>query len=287
MSSVVSQESCMSKTSLGSSICLILSFDDQSSGINQVTKQWSPNNNEILEESASGIQADSCQPQDKNSMQMQQPQEMLQERWPNESVKSNDTKPKSSCVNLAQLQIKNQGEPDQSPSKEEISSLLSTCNIESSFCNHLPENLQSNNNQTYLQLSPDVDQMQISKNQVQKTQSQSYSPNWMQKSAHNNLETNQNQSDDHLRAEVAAEVTHRVSMTSNSVLTSDTFQAELKAHTQTRHACAYYSLGSVHPVPCGKTMTSWLSFHGVALKCLLVVCIVIIRCEACTSYRIY
>lgn len=201
----------MSKTPLGSSICLILSFDDQSSGINQVTKQWSPNNNEILEESASSIQADSCQPQEKNSMQ--QLQEMLQERWPNESVKSNDTKPKSSCVNLAQLQIKNQGESDQSPSKEEISSQLSTCNIESSFCNHLPENLQSNNNQTYLQLSPDVNQMQNSKNQVQKTQSQSYSPNWMQKSAHNNLETNQNQSNDHLQAEVAAEVTHRVSMT--------------------------------------------------------------------------
>lgn len=259
MSSVVSQESCLSKTSLGSSICLILSFDDQSSGINQVTKQWSPNNNEILEESASSIQADSCQSQDKNSMHMQQPQEMLQERWPNESVKSKDTKPKSSCVNLAQLQIKNQGEPDQSPSKEEISSQLSTCNIESSFCNHLPENLQSNNNQTYRQLSPDIDQMQNSKNQAQKTQpkkTQRYNPNWMQKSAHNILETDQNQSDDHLQADVAAEVTHRVSMTSNSVLTSDTFQTELKAHTQTRHACAYYSLGSVHPVPCGKTMTS-------------------------------
>ncbi|XP_016113805.1 uncharacterized protein [Sinocyclocheilus grahami] len=201
VSSVVSQESCLSKTSLGSSICLILSFDDQSSGINQVTKQWSPNNNEILEESASSIQADSCQSQDKNSMQMQQP---------NETVKSKDTKPKSSCVNLAQLQIKNQGEPDQSPSKEEISSQLSTYNIESSFCNHLPENLQSNNNQTYLQLSPDVDQTQNSENQAQKTQSKSYSPNSMQKSAHNNQETNQNQSDDHLRAELAAEVTHRV-----------------------------------------------------------------------------
>ncbi|KAF4107368.1 uncharacterized protein si:dkey-238i5.2 isoform X2 [Onychostoma macrolepis] len=210
VSSVASQESCLSKTSLGSSICLILSFDDQSSGINQVTKQWSPNNNEILEESASSIQADSCQSQDKNSMQIQQPQEMLQERWPNESVKSKDTKSKSSCVNLAQLQIKNQGESDQSPSKEEISSQLSTYNTESSFCNHLPENLQSNNNQAYLQLSPDVDQMQNSENQAQKTQSQSCSPNWMQKPAHNNLETNQNQSDDHLRAEVAAEVTHRV-----------------------------------------------------------------------------
>lgn len=252
MSGVVSQESCLSKTSLGSSICLILSFDDQSSGINQVTKQWSPNNNEILEESASSIQADSCQSQDTTSMQIQQPQEILRERWPNESVKSKDTKPKSSCVNLAQLQIKNQGEPDQSPSKEEISNQLSTYNTESSFCNHLPDNLQSNNNQTYLQPSPDVDQMQNPENQAQKTQSQSYSPNRMQKSAHNNIESNQNQSDDHLRSEV----THRVSMTSKSVLTSDTFQTKLKAHTQTRHTCAYYSLGCVHPVPCGKTMTS-------------------------------
>ncbi|XP_026131205.1 uncharacterized protein LOC113111044 [Carassius auratus] len=210
VSSVVNQESCLSKTSLGSSICLILSFDDQSSGINQVTKQWSPNNNAIFEESASCIQADSCQSQDKNSMQMQQPQEMLQERWPNESVKSKDTRPKSSCVNLALLQIKNQGEPDQSPSKEEISSQLSTCNIESSFCNHQPENLQANNNQTYLQLSPEVDQMLNSENQAQTTQSQSHSLNRMQKSARNNLESNQNKNDDHLRVEVAAEVTHRV-----------------------------------------------------------------------------
>ncbi|XP_043107992.1 uncharacterized protein si:dkey-238i5.2 [Puntigrus tetrazona] len=206
VSSVVSQESRLSKTSLGSSICLILSFDDQSAGINQVTKQWSPNNNEILEESGSSIQADSHQLQDKNSMQMQQPQEMLQERWPNESVNSNNNKPKSSCVNLAQLQIKNQEEPDQSSSKEEISSQLSTYNTESSFCNHL----QSNNNQTYLQLSPDINQMQNSEYQEEKPQSQSHNPNWMQKSAHNNLEANQNQSDDHLRHEVAAEVTHRV-----------------------------------------------------------------------------
>ncbi|XP_016094648.1 uncharacterized protein [Sinocyclocheilus grahami] len=210
VSSVVSQESCLSKTSLGSSICLILSFDDQSSGINQVTKQRSPNNNEILEESANSIQADRRQSQDKNSMQMQDPKEMLQVRWPNESVMSKETKPKSSCVNLAQLQIKNQGEPDQSPNKEEISSQLSTYNTESSICNHLPENLQYNNNQTYLQLSPDIDQMQNPEHQVQKPQSQSYSQNSTQKSAHNNLEINQNQSDDHLRHEVATEVTHRV-----------------------------------------------------------------------------
>ncbi|KAK2874116.1 hypothetical protein Q8A67_021269 [Cirrhinus molitorella] len=194
VSSVVSQESCLSKTSLGSSICLILSFDEQSSGINQVTKQRSPNNNEILEESASSIQANRRQSQDENSMQMQEPQEMLQVSWPNESVMSKDTKPKSSCVNLAQLQIKNQGEPDQSPSKEEISSQLST----SSICNHLPENVQFNNNQTPLKLSPDTDQMQNQEDQAQKSAQQTKS------------KTNQNQSDDHLRQEVAAEVTHRV-----------------------------------------------------------------------------
>lgn len=241
VSSVVSQESCLSKTSLGSSICLILSFDEQSSGINQVTKQWSPSNNEIPEESASSIQANRRQSEDKNSMQMQEPQETLQVSWPKESVMSKDTKPKSSCVNLAKLQIKNQGEQDQSPSKEE--SQLSTYNVESSVCNHPPENVHSDNNQTHLQLSPDMDQMQNPEHQVQK-------------STRSDLETNQNQSDDHLRHEVAAEVTHRVSMTSNSVLTSDTFQTQLKARTQTRHACAYYSPGSVHPVPCGKTMTS-------------------------------
>ncbi|XP_042622901.1 uncharacterized protein LOC109058712 [Cyprinus carpio] len=190
VSGVVSQESCLSKTSLGSSICLILSFDEQSSGINQVTKQWSPNNNEILEESASSIQGDRRQSQDKNS------------------VMSKETKPNSSCVNLAQLQIKNQGEPDQSPNKEEISRQLSTYNIESSVCNHLQENLQYSNSQTYLQLSPDIDQMQNPEHQAQKPQSQSYSQNLMQKSSHNNLEINQ--SDDHLRHEVATEVTHRV-----------------------------------------------------------------------------
>ncbi|KAI2659102.1 Spectrin alpha chain, non-erythrocytic 1 [Labeo rohita] len=195
VSSVVSQESCLSKTSLGSSICLILSFDEQSSGINQVTKQWSPSNNEIPEESASSIQANRRQSEDKNSMQMQEPQETLQVSWPKESVMSKDTKPKSSCVNLAKLQIKNQGEQDQSPSKEE--SQLSTYNVESSVCNHPPENVHSDNNQTHLQLSPDMDQMQNPEHQVQK-------------STRSDLETNQNQSDDHLRHEVAAEVTHRV-----------------------------------------------------------------------------
>lgn len=261
MSSVVSQESCLSKTSLGSSICLILTFDDQSSGINQVTKQWSPDNNEIHEESTSSIQAISHQSQDKNSMQMQQPQEMLQVKWRNESVMSKETNQNSSCGNLEQLQNKNHGEPVQSLSKQKVSSLLSPCNTESSFCNHLTENLQFISNQSNLQLSPDTDQVQklsaISVMHQQQTSSQSpnYKQDLMQNAARNNLETNQN--DDHLRHEVTAEVTHRVSKTSKTVLlTSDTFQTELKARTQSRHACAYYSPSSVHPVPCGKTMTS-------------------------------
>ncbi|XP_052465476.1 putative leucine-rich repeat-containing protein DDB_G0290503 isoform X2 [Carassius gibelio] len=210
VSGFVSQESCLSKTPLGSSICLILSFDEQSSGINQVTKQWSPSNNEILEESASSIQGNRCQSQDKKSMQMQEPQEMLQLRCPDELVTSKETKQMSSCLNLAQLQIKNQGEPDQSLSKEEIASQLSKFNIESSICNHLPENLHHSNKQTYLQLSPDIDNMQNPEHQSQKPQSQIYSQNLMQKSSHNNLEINQNQSDDHLRHEVPTEITHRV-----------------------------------------------------------------------------
>lgn len=257
MSSVVSQESCLSKTSLGSSICLILTFDDQSSGINQVTKQWSPNNNEIHEESTSSIQAERQQSQDKNSVQMQQPQEMLQVKWLNESVMSKESKQNSSSGNLGQLQ--NHGEPVQSLSKQKVSSILSPCNTESSFCKHPTENLQSVNNQSNLQLSPGTDQVQnLSEisvmHQVQNPQSPSYKQDLTRITAHNNIETNQNQSDDHLRHEVTAEVTHRVSKT--VLLTSDTFQTELKARTQTRHACAYYSPSSVHPVPCGKTMTS-------------------------------
>lgn len=259
LSSVVSQESCLSKTSLGSSICLILTFDDQSSGINQVTKQWSPNNNDIHEKSTSSIQAERQQSQDQNSMQMQQSQEMLQVKWPNESVMSKETKQNSSCGNLEQLQNKNHGELVQSLSKLKVSSILSPCNTESSFCNHLTENLQSVNNQSNLQLSPDTDQAQNLSEisvvyQAQNPQSPSYKQDLMQNAAHNYLETSQNQSDDHLRHEVTAEVTHRVSKT--VLLTSDTFQTELKARTQTRHACAYYSPSSVHPVPCGKTMTS-------------------------------
>lgn len=256
VSSVVSQESCLSKASLGSSICLILTFDEQSSGINQVTKQWSPNNNDIHEDSTSSIQVDRHQSQDKKSLQMQQ--EMLLVKWPNESVMSKETQQNSSFWNLGQLQNKNHGEPIQSLSKQEVSSLLSPCNRESSFCNHLTENPQSINNQSNLRLSPDTDQVQKLSvmHQAQNPQSPNYIQDLMRNATHNNLETNQNQSDDHLRHEVAAEVTHRVSKTSKTALTSDTFQTELKARTQTRHACAYYSPGSVHPVPCGKTMTS-------------------------------
>ncbi|XP_051769110.1 uncharacterized protein si:dkey-238i5.2 isoform X2 [Ctenopharyngodon idella] len=215
LSSVVSQESCLSKTSLGSSICLILTFDDQSSGINQVTKQWSPNNNDIHEKSTSSIQAERQQSQDQNSMQMQQSQEMLQVKWPNESVMSKETKQNSSCGNLEQLQNKNHGELVQSLSKLKVSSILSPCNTESSFCNHLTENLQSVNNQSNLQLSPDTDQAQNLSEisvvyQAQNPQSPSYKQDLMQNAAHNYLETSQNQSDDHLRHEVTAEVTHRV-----------------------------------------------------------------------------
>ncbi|XP_067288048.1 interaptin isoform X2 [Pseudorasbora parva] len=214
VSSVVNQESCLSKTSLGSSICLILTFDEQSSGINQVTKQWSPNNIDIHEESSSSIQADKHQSQDKNSMkkQMQQPHDMLQVKWPNESIMSKETKLNSSCWNLGQLQNK---EPVKSLGKQKVSSLLSSCDTESSFSGHSTENLQSINNQSDLQLSPDTDQVQklleISvTHQAQNPQSPSYNQYLTRNVAHNNLETNQNQSDDHLRHEVAAEVTHRV-----------------------------------------------------------------------------
>ncbi|XP_077059868.1 uncharacterized protein LOC143711779 isoform X1 [Siphateles boraxobius] len=212
VSSVVSQESCLSKTSLGSSICLILTFDEQSSGINQVTKQWSPINNDIQEESTSSFQADRHQSQDKNSMQMQQSQEMLLVKWPNESLMSKETQQNSSFWNLGQLQNKNHGEPVQSLSKQEVSSLLSPCNTESSFCNHPTENLQSINNQSNLRLSPDDDQVQKLSvmHQAQNPQSPTYKQDLMRNATYNNLETNQNQSDDHLRHEVTAEVTHRV-----------------------------------------------------------------------------
>ncbi|KAG1949871.1 hypothetical protein F2P79_011590 [Pimephales promelas] len=213
VSSLVSQESCLSKTSLGSSICLILTFDEQSSGINQVTKQWSPNNNDIHEEPASSTQADRHQSQDKNSMQMQQPQEMLLVKWQNESAMSKETQQNSSFWNLGQLQNKNHGEQVQSLSKQEVSSLLSPCNTESSFCNHLTENLQSINKRSNLRLSPDTDQVQKLSvmHQAQKNpQSPNYKQDLMRNATQNNLETNQNQSDDHLRHEGAAEVTHRV-----------------------------------------------------------------------------
>jgi len=220
-----------------------------------VTKQWSPNNNDIHEEPASSTQADKHQSQDKNSVQMQQPQEMLLVKWQNESAMSKETQQNSSFWNLGQLQNKNHGEQVQSLSKQEVSSLLSPCNTESSFCNHQTENLQSINKRSNLRLSP-VQKLSVMHQAQKNPQSPNYKQDLMRNATHNNLETNQNQSDDHLRHEGAAEVTHRVSKTSKTVLTSDTFQTELKARTQTRHACAYYSPGSVHPVPCGKTMTS-------------------------------
>lgn len=247
VSSVVSPEPCLSKTSLGSSICLILSFDEQSSGINQVTKQWSPNNNNEMHEEPTSVQAVVHQPQDKNAAQIQPSQELLQAKWLNESVMTKETKQMTSCGNLEQN--KNQGKPVRSPSKQKT---LRLSNTESSFCNHLTENLQSVI-QSNLQLLPNTDPVSVI-HQTQNPQSPSNNQEWTRKSAHDNLEANQ--SDDHLRHEVAAEVTHRVSKTSKNVLTSDTFQSELKACTKTRHTCAYYSPCSVHPVPCGKTMTS-------------------------------
>ncbi|XP_056324135.1 uncharacterized protein si:dkey-238i5.2 [Danio aesculapii] len=201
-SSVVSQEACLSKTSLGSSICLILSFDEQSSGINQVTKQWSPNNNnEIQEEQTSSVQTDIHQPQDKNAMQIQPLQELLQAKWLNESVMTKETKQMTSCGNPEQN--KNQGKPVRSPSKQKT---LRLSNTESSFCNHLTENLQSVI-RSNLQLSPDTDPVSVI-HPTQNPQSPSNNQESTGKSAHDNLETNQ--SDEHLRHEVAAEVTHRV-----------------------------------------------------------------------------
>ncbi|XP_051531587.1 uncharacterized protein LOC127427820 [Myxocyprinus asiaticus] len=234
VSSVVSQESCLAKTSLGSSICLILSFDEQSSEINQVTKQWSPNNNEVhcitnditlstpkkeqIEESTSNIHVHTQQLQDNNPMQMQQTLEML----PNVSSISEETEHKSSCGFIAQehksTNNTNQGQPVQSPSQS------SPCNIQPSFCNPLAEDLRSPvNNQMPLQLSPSMDQIQNPElsvmHQVQNQQLPRYNKEWT-KQSHSDRATNktpsdklqvlENHSNDLLHQEEPAEVTHRV-----------------------------------------------------------------------------
>ncbi|XP_051528166.1 uncharacterized protein LOC127425903 [Myxocyprinus asiaticus] len=234
VSSVVSQESCLAKTSLGSSICLILSFDEQSSEINKVKKQWSPNNSEFhcisndihlstpkkeqIRESTSNIQVHTQQLQDNNSLPMQRTLEIL----PNVSSITEETEHKSSCGNTAQEQKStnntNHGQPVKSPCQS------SPCNVQPSFCNYLTEGLQSPVNiQKHHHLSPGMDQMEKPElsvmHQLQNQQSPRYNQEWT-KQSHSDQETNQtpsdtnqvlqNQSNEHLRHEVPAEVTHRV-----------------------------------------------------------------------------
>ncbi|XP_051957165.1 uncharacterized protein si:dkey-238i5.2 isoform X2 [Xyrauchen texanus] len=234
VSSVVSQESCLAKTSLGSSICLILSFDEQSSEINQVKKQWSPNNSEVhcisnditlstpkkeqIGESTSNIQVHTQQLQDNNSMPMQQTLEIL----PNVSSITEETEHKSPCGNTAQEQKStnntNHGQPVKSPCQS------SPCNVQPSFCNYPTEGLQTPTNiPKHPHLSPGMDQMEKPDlsvmHQLQNQHSPRYNQEWT-KQSHSDLETNQtpsdtnqvlpNQSNEHLRHEVPAEVTHRV-----------------------------------------------------------------------------
>lgn len=225
MSSVVDQESCLSKTSLGSSICLILSFDEQSSGINQVTKQWSPNNNdtqnkEHIEESTSDIQVYS--EQGGSSSQMQQSLETLQVRWPDGSIIGKEPEPKSPCGNLTKSLLNNQEQPV--PNKEKVSGDFFSSNIQSSSCHHLAT----------LQLSSDSDRMQKPELSVVH-HLQNQKPPSSKQSSHKNLQMNQQSTSEknvHLWNEVPAEITHRVSMTSNSEsYAPDAFQTELKACT--------------------------------------------------------
>ncbi|KAI7795265.1 uncharacterized protein si:dkey-238i5.2 isoform X2 [Triplophysa rosa] len=208
VSSVVSQESCLAKTSLGSSICLILSFDEQSSGINQVTKQWSPNNTDIslptqskehTGESTSDVQVNSGL--DSNSIPMQQSLEMRQVRWPNGSIISTEPEQKSPCGNLDQ-KLNNQL---QSPNKEASSDVF-PANIQRSLCNHVEASLPlSDSNKTHSKLSSDMQKPEPSVTQEAQNQES--------QSSYRNLEENQHSTSnkiDHLRNEVSAEVTHRV-----------------------------------------------------------------------------
>ncbi|XP_056591231.1 uncharacterized protein si:dkey-238i5.2 isoform X2 [Triplophysa dalaica] len=248
VSSVFSQESCLAKTSLGSSICLILSLDEQSSGINQVTKQWSPNNNdtplhtqskEHTGESTSDVQVNSGL--DSNSIPMQQSLEMRQVRWPNGSIINTEPKQKSPCGNLDQ-KLNNQL---QSPNKE-ISSDMFPGSIQRTSSDHVEASLPlSASNKTHSKPEPSVTQ------EAQNQESQS---------SYRNLEENQHSTSnkiDHLRNEVSAEVTHRVftylhvSDVKSAVSPSPHTTSPMSpASTSSTHSSSV----QVHHVTCGEKM---------------------------------
>ncbi|TRY82089.1 hypothetical protein DNTS_024093, partial [Danionella cerebrum] len=220
--SSVSHESCLSKTTLGSSICLILSFDEQSTGINQVTTQWSPNN-ETYEEPKSNIQEENEQSQAKV-----QQVEICEVTWPTDAVLSNGTKQMTSYGNLEQLQNSYQGEPTQSLNKQIETSLISLGNAESSSLNHSTDKLEPVSEESNLQLFPVIDHADSS-------QLLTKSKERVQISAYNDY-TNQQQCKDHLRHEVSAEVTHRVSKTSKVCkLQTHSYRSSKAAHKPDMH----------------------------------------------------
>nr|XP_055040206.1 uncharacterized protein si:dkey-238i5.2 isoform X2 [Misgurnus anguillicaudatus] len=233
VSSVADQESCLSKTSLGSSICLILSFDEQSSGINQVTKQWSPNNND-----AQDIQVYS--EQDGNSQShMQESLEMLQ-------VKSSgkEPEPKSPCGNFTQSLLNNQEQPV--PNKEKVSSDLFSSDIQSSSCNDLAT----------FQLSLDSERMQMPELSVVHHQNQKLSSSMQ--SSHINLQTNQQSTSEknvHLWNEVPAEVTHRVF---TYLHVSDSYKSADRASEAKADSPPLHATSAVSPVSTSSTHSSFV-----------------------------
>ncbi|XP_055040205.2 uncharacterized protein [Misgurnus anguillicaudatus] len=233
VSSVVDQESCLSKTSLGSSICLILSFDEQSSGINQVTKQWSPNNND-----AQDIQVYS--EQDGNSQShMQESLEMLQ-------VKSSgkEPEPKSPCGNFTQSLLNNQEQPV--PNKEKVSSDLFSSDIQSSSCNDLAT----------FQLSLDSERIQMPELSVVHHQNQKLSSS--KQSSHINLQTNQQSTSEknvHLWNEVPAEVTHRVF---TYLHVSDSYKSADRASEAKADSPPLHATSAVSPVSTSSTHSSFV-----------------------------